>query len=65
MYYTNHSYGSWGATILVDMKWKDNFVTWGTKPSQHAVWILLEVGGFSFGIINIYASIEVQYICVL
>lgn len=31
-------------------------VSWGVDPSNQVVWVLLEILGKPFGIINIYAS---------
>lgn len=55
MYTTNHSH-SCGVIIMIVDKWKSNFVTWKINPFHDVVYILLEIGGIYFGIINIYAS---------
>lgn len=51
MYASYNFHGISGPIIFLDKIWDDSLVTWGMDPSNHVVWVLLEIGGFSFRIL--------------
>ena len=65
IYSTKHPPGRGGAVVLLANRWHGNFVDWGVDPSNQVVWVLLEVDGMSFGILNVYASNSASERCLL
>jgi len=64
-YSTRNSSSKDGVVILFSAKWQDKFVTWGEDPAYQEIWVLFDIDGMYFGIINVYASIDLFVRCTL
>lgn len=56
----NHDALPRGVVIFISPSWQSNIILWGVDPSNQVVWILLEMFGKPFGIVNIKASNNAQ-----
>lgn len=56
----NHDVGRGGVVAFLSPRWLQNVLDHSSDPTNCVIWILLTVNYHSFGIINIYASNDVE-----
>lgn len=65
MYITNHFHGRGDDITLISSRWKSLLVSWEVDPSNWVVWILFDIDGQPFGVVNVYASNHGPHRCTL
>lgn len=55
-FYSNHTRGRGGISLLVNPKWGKLITTNGVSPCQRVVWFIMNIDNNPIGFFSIYAS---------